>query len=65
MSFECCAADSHLPRDLPPGRAVHLMDSSFVARDMAARQHELLLFNKFLAERPQAFSGGALWQKCE
>jgi hypothetical protein len=41
------------------------MDSSFVTRVGGSRQRELLLFNKFLAAHAKAFSGGALWQKCE
>jgi len=41
------------------------MDLSVLARDIATRQQDLLLFNKFFAVHPQAFSVGALWQKCE
>jgi hypothetical protein len=44
-----CAADSHLPRDLPPGRAVHLMDFTFLARVRRLAPARNFDFNKFVA----------------
>jgi hypothetical protein len=44
-----CAADSHLPRDLPPGRAVHLMDFTFLARRGGSRQREISISTSLLA----------------